>query len=97
MIYENLRNVRFRSAAGRSVRNAITVYRGQLMDASCCQQNSSNTSGKIWVTCGPSDTTTNFAIHTNWRVRMLDAAGNDKAETAFKQGILKGSRRPAWA
>jgi hypothetical protein len=69
--------------------NAITMYRGQLMDASCYQQNLSNTSGKIWVTCAPTDTTTTFAIHTNQRVRMLDAAGNDKAQAAFKQGILK--------
>jgi len=65
------------------------MYRGQLMDASCYNQNSSGASGKAWVQCAPTDSTTTFAIHTNGKVRMLDAGGNNKAGTAFKQGHLK--------
>ena len=66
----------------------ITMYRGQLMDASCYNQNPSE-GGKSWVRCAPTDSTTSFAIHANGKVRMLDPAGNDKAETALKQGTLK--------
>ena len=67
---------------------AVT-YRGQLMDASCYNQNPSQPGSKSWVRCAPTASTSSFAIHTNGRVRMLDAAGNDKAGTAFKQGDLK--------
>ena len=67
----------------------ITLYRGQLMDASCYNQNPAQSGDKSWVRCAPTTSTTSFAIHTNGRVRMLDAAGNDKAETALKQGDLK--------
>jgi hypothetical protein len=66
----------------------ITMYRGQLMDASCYNQNPAE-GGKSWVRCAPTDSTTSFAIHSNGKVRMLDAVGNDKAEAAFKEGILK--------
>ena len=65
----------------------MTTYRGQLMDASCYNQN--HQTGKAWVSCAPTASTTSFAIHTNGKVRMLDAGGNAKAETAFKQGDLK--------
>ena len=81
----------------------LTEYRGQLMDASCYNGNSSmstsadraastakTTSGeKAWVRCAPTDTTTSFALHTNGKVRMLDTAGNEKATSAMKQGLLK--------
>lgn len=66
-----------------------TEYRGQLMDASCYNQNPSQSGEKSWVRCAPTASTTSFAIHTNGKVRMLDAGGNDKAEAAFKQGDLK--------
>jgi len=66
----------------------MTFYRGQLMDASCYTQND-HSGAKSWVTCAPTATTTSFAIHTNGKVRMLDPAGNDKAETALKTGILR--------
>jgi hypothetical protein len=66
----------------------ITLYKGQLMDASCYNQNPSHT-GKSWVRCAPTDSTNSFAIHTNGKVRMLDSSGNDKAEKALKQGDLK--------
>jgi hypothetical protein len=68
---------------------AVTMYRGQLVDASCYNQNPSASQGKVWVRCAPTASTTNFAIHTEGRIRMLDADGNAKAETAFKQGDLK--------
>ena len=64
------------------------TYRGQLMDASCYNQNPSS-GDKAWVRCAPTNSTTDFAIHTNGKVRMLDAAGNQKAETALKEGDLK--------
>ena len=104
----------------------VTMYRGQLMDASCYSGNthstavssssstttttpansadrmnssstmsSSNTgnsyasSEKAWVRCAPTASTTDFAIHTNGKIRMLDPAGNTKAETAFQNGDLK--------
>src|SRR5215472_8939807 len=67
----------------------LTQYRGQLMDASCYNQNPSTTGEKVWVRCAPTDSTTAFAIHTNGKIRMLDPAGNDKALTAFKNGNLK--------
>ena len=66
----------------------MTMYRGQLMDAACYNQNP-NEAGKAWVRCAPTDNTTAFAIHTNGKVRVLDPAGNDKAEYAYKQGVLK--------
>jgi hypothetical protein len=68
---------------------AVTMYRGQLVDAACYQQNSSDSTGKIWVTCAPTASTTTFAIHTDGKIRMLDSAGNDKALAAFRQGLLK--------
>jgi len=68
---------------------AIDMYRGQLVDASCYNQNSSQTQGKIWVRCAPKDTTTTFAIHTEGKIRMLDAQGNNKVEAALKEGLLK--------
>jgi hypothetical protein len=68
---------------------AVDMYRGQLMDASCYNQNSSQAAEKIWVKCAPTSSTTAFAIHVEGKVRMLDAAGNDKAVAAFKGGILK--------
>jgi len=67
----------------------MTVYRGQLMDASCMNQTPSDSGGKSWVRCAPTGSTTSFAIHTNGKVRMLDAAGNDKAKAAYQQGDLK--------
>ena len=68
---------------------ATVMYRGQLMDAACYNQNPSHAGDKSWVRCAPTASTSSFAIHANGRVRMLDAAGNDKAGTAFKQGDLK--------
>jgi len=62
----------------------LTWYRGQLMDASCYNQNQNNMAGKIWVKCAPTASTTTFAIHANGKVRMLDDAGNAKAMAAFK-------------
>jgi hypothetical protein len=76
-------------AATAALGLAVDMYHGQLMDASCYNQNSSQPAEKIWVKCAPTASTTAFAIHTNGKVRMLDAAGNDKALTAFKEGILK--------
>jgi len=70
---------------------ALTYYHGQLMDAGCVNQNGANT-GKVWVRCAPTAATTNFAIHTNGRVRMLDQAGNAKAVAAMEQGLLKRDR-----
>jgi hypothetical protein len=64
------------------------MYRGQLVDASCYNQSTSHT-GKYWVTCAPTATTSNFAIHTNGRMRILDDAGNTKAAAALKEGDLK--------
>jgi hypothetical protein len=68
---------------------AVTMYRGQLVDAACYQQNPSGSGGKVWVTCAPTASTTTFAIHTNGKIRMLDSAGNNKAVSALQQGILK--------
>jgi len=68
---------------------AVEMYHGQLMDASCYNQNASQAAGKIWVKCAPTDATTAFAIHTDGKVRMLDSAGNDKASAALKEGVLK--------
>jgi hypothetical protein len=68
---------------------SVTMYRGQLMDAGCYNHNSSAGGEKVWVKCAPSGTTTHFAIHTNGKIRMLDAGGNDKALTAYRSGILK--------
>jgi hypothetical protein len=68
---------------------AVDMFRGQLVDASCYNQNPSKTDGKIWVRCAPKETTTTFAIHADGKIRMLDAAGNEKVQAAFKQGILK--------
>jgi len=65
------------------------MFHGQLMDASCYNQNQTSDTGKIWVTCAPKDSTTSFAIHTDGRIRMLDAAGNSKAQTAVQQNMLK--------
>lgn len=67
---------------------AVTMYRGQLIDAACYQQNQSS-GEKVWVTCAPTASTTTFAIHTDGKIRMLDAAGNEKAKAAFQQGLLK--------
>jgi hypothetical protein len=67
----------------------ITMYRGQLMDASCYNQNREVTGQKIWVRCAPTASTTSFAIRANGSVRMLDDDGNAKAAAAFKEGILK--------
>jgi len=67
----------------------ITQYHGQLMDASCYNQSGHETAGKAWVQCAPTNATTQFAIHTNGKVRMLDENGNAKASTAFQEGILK--------
>ncbi|HTS24704.1 MAG TPA: hypothetical protein VMH81_02450 [Bryobacteraceae bacterium] len=71
---------------------APVVYRGQLMDAGCYNQNQSQSGEKSWVRCAPQGSTTSFAVHTNGRVRMLDQAGNDKAEAAFQHGDLKRDR-----
>src|SRR5438046_1174121 len=65
-----------------------TEYHGQLMDATCYNQNPSQSGNKSWVRCATTASTTTFAIHTNGKVRMLDPAGNDKAEAAFQQGNL---------
>ncbi len=70
----------------------VTFYHGQLMDAACYNQNRANTGEKIWVQCAPTTSTTSFAIHTEGKVRMLDDAGNNKAEVAFQQGDLKRDR-----
>ena len=70
----------------------LTMYRGQLMDAACYNQNQSKTGEKVWVQCAPTNTTTSFAIHTNGRVRMLDDRGNTKAEAALQQNLLKSDK-----
>jgi len=70
----------------------LTMYRGQLMDASRYNQNRANTGQKIWVQCAPTAATTSFAVHTNGGVRMLDEAGNNKATAAFQQGNLKNDK-----
>ncbi len=69
--------------------SAMTVYRGQLMDAACYNQNPNGSGEKVWVRCAPTASTTMFAIHTNGKIRMLDAGGNDKALTAFQHGDLR--------
>ncbi len=71
----------------------VTMYRGQLMDASCYNQNRTETGAKAWVQCVPTASTTNFAIRTDGRVRILDAAGDSKAEAAFQEGALKLNRK----
>jgi len=76
-------------AAGLSLAAPMMSYHGQLMDAACYNQNAHQSAQKIWVQCAPTDATTLFAIHTNGKVRMLDSTGNTKAETAYKNGILK--------
>src|SRR5579863_8034406 len=68
---------------------SLTYYHGQLMDAACYNQNPNSAVEKLWVQCAPTASTTTFAIHANGKIRMLDAAGNDKALTAFKNGDLK--------
>jgi outer membrane protein assembly factor BamB len=68
----------------------VEMYTGQLMDASCYNQNSGS---KPWAQCVPSASTTNFAIHTNGKVRMLDTAGDNKAEAAIQEGNLKLNKR----
>ena len=70
-------------------RDDPAMYHGQLMDASCYNQNQTSNTGKLWVTCAPKDSTTAFAIHTDGRIRMLDAAGNSKVEDALHQNMLK--------
>ena len=67
----------------------VEMYRGQLMDASCYNQDHAQTAGKAWVQCAPSAATTNFAVHTEGKIRMLDSAGDAKAEAAIQQGDLK--------
>jgi hypothetical protein len=67
----------------------MTEYRGQLMDATCYNQNPKQAGDKSWVRCAPTASTNTFAVHTNGRVRMLDSRGNDKAQAAFQQGVLK--------
>jgi len=67
---------------------AMQSWRGQLMDATCYNQNPSP-GEKVWVKCAPTASTSDFAIHAYGKVRMLDAAGNQKAETALKAGDLK--------
>ena len=67
---------------------AVYLYRGQLMDASCYNQNPS-AAGKAWVRCAPTNATTSFAIHTDGKVRMLDSAGNTKALAALQAGDLR--------
>jgi hypothetical protein len=71
---------------------ALTMYRGQLMDASCYNQNHATAGEKVWVQCAPTAATTAFAIHANGNIRMLDDAGNNKAMAAFKDGALKTDR-----
>lgn len=73
---------------GAGLAFGMTNYHGQLMDASCYTQRADH-SGKAWVACAPTASTTNFAIHTNGKVRMLNPAGNQKAEAAMQKGILK--------
>ena len=64
------------------------MFHGQLIDASCYNQNQSST-GKIWVTCAPTTSTTAFAIHAEGKILMLDANGNSKAQTAMLENTLK--------
>ena len=66
-------------------------WHGKLMDANCYNQNASaKTSGeRIVVTCAPTSSTTTFAFKYGGKVRMLDAAGNDKAAAAVQQGLVK--------
>jgi hypothetical protein len=71
---------------------AQTMYRGQLMDASCYNQNHATAGEKVWVQCAPTASTTTFAVRANGSVRMLDEAGNDKAMTALKNGDLKSDK-----
>jgi len=71
----------------------VTMYRGQLMDASCYNQNQSVTGQKAWVRCVATPSTTNFAIHTRGRIRMLDNQGDYKAEAAFQDGLLRVDKR----
>jgi hypothetical protein len=68
---------------------ALTTYHGQLVDAACYNQNPDTTSGKVWVRCAPTASTTTFAIHADGKIRMLDSAGNDKVMAAFRNGDLK--------
>ena len=71
----------------------VTMYRGQLMDASCYNQNRETTGKKVWVQCVPSASTTSFALRANGKVRMLNDAGNNKAMAAYQEGLLKINKR----
>jgi hypothetical protein len=66
-------------------------YHGKLLDANCYHQNASSKNGseKIAVMCAPTNSTTDFAIQTNGKIRMFDAAGNAKAATAVQEGLVK--------
>jgi preprotein translocase subunit SecF len=66
-------------------------YHGKLLDATCYHQNASSKNGseKIAAICAPTNSTTDFAIQTNGKVRIFDAAGNSKAATAVQEGIVK--------
>jgi len=68
------------------------VWRGaRLLDASCYGEN-----GKvrhIGSMCAPTESTTSFAMQTQiGHVYKLNALGNEKAEKAFQDGVIKPNR-----
>ena len=69
-------------------------YRGKLVDAKCYGTNSSvKPADKIAQTCAPTAATTDFGLRTaDGKVRMFDAAGNEKAAKAFQEGLLKSDK-----
>lgn len=55
------------------------TYSGRLIDASCADQQKG-------AACTPTASTTAFAIQVSGKMLKLDAAGNQKAADALKQG-----------
>lgn len=74
---------------------SIEEYRGKLLDASCYNNSSTSqrkATEKLAQTCAPTASTGDFALQIGGKVRKLDAAGNSKAVTAFKDGLLKSDK-----
>jgi len=68
----------------------VQQYHGKLLDANCYNQNKSSKTGeRIAVSCAPTASTSDFAIQTGGKVRMFDEAGNPKAATAMREGLVK--------
>jgi hypothetical protein len=71
-------------AVGSALAMAET-FTGKLVDASCAQQQKDNA-------CTPSSSTSSFALQVSGKILKLDAAGDQKAAAAMKQGGSSADR-----